>query len=89
MDGVRTAVGSYKMAGVMVPGGRSGLSRRTGPLRPYELRCAGWREDTQQGTLATGVALRGRWVSCRLASSRAKARTELGFPRPPRAGGDA
>ena len=41
-----------------------------GPLR--ELRCAGWRENTQQGTLADrgGTSLRGSWVSCRLAVRR-------------------
>ena len=41
-----------------------------GPLR--ELRCAGWREDTQQGTLADrgGTSLQGSWVSCRLAVRR-------------------
>ena len=38
-----------------------------GPLR--ELRCAGWRENTQQGTLADrgGTSFQGSWVSCRLA----------------------
>ena len=41
-----------------------------GPLR--ELRCAGWRENTQQGTLADrgGTSLQGSWVSCRLAVRR-------------------
>ena len=51
--------------------GRSadGLHRRTGaPGRLRELRCAGWRENTQQGTLSdrAGASLRGssvvRWV---------------------------
>ena len=59
-----------------------------------ELRARGWREDTQQGTLATGVArLRGRWVSCRLAVRpgmewlAAGTRRDYGFPKAS-AGGD-
>ena len=50
-------------------GGRFSISAQGpyGCLR--ELRCAGWRENTQQGTPAGrgGASLRGRWVSCRLA----------------------
>ena len=53
-------------------GGRSSVAAEghRGPLR--ELRCAGWRENTQQGTLADrgGTSLRGSWVSCRLAVKR-------------------
>ena len=50
-------------------GGRSSVAAQGPYGRLRELRCAGWREDTQQGTLADrgGASLRGRWVSCRLA----------------------
>ena len=56
-----------------------------------ELRCAGWREDTQQGTLAAGVArvcgdvgsVAG-WPSGREWNGLqpGQGATELGFPRP-------
>ena len=71
----------------VVGGRRTVFSRRTGPLRPYQLRCAGWREDTQQGTLATGARLQlgqlqgpsGReWNGLQPGQGA----TELGFPRP-------
>ena len=50
-------------------GGRSSVAAQGSYGRLRELRCAGWRENTQQGTLADrgGASLRGRWVSCRLA----------------------
>ena len=50
-------------------GGRSSVAAQGPYGRLRELRCAGWRENTQQGTLADrgGASLRGRWVSCRLA----------------------
>ena len=50
-------------------GGRSSVAAQGPYGRLRELRCAGWRENTQQGTPAdrTGASLRGRWVSCRLA----------------------
>ena len=50
-------------------GGRSSVAAQGSYDRLRELRCAGWRENTQQGTLADwgGASLRGRWVSCRLA----------------------
>ena len=50
-------------------GGRSSVAAQGPYGRLRELRCAGWREDTQQGTLADrgGASLRGRWVSRRLA----------------------
>ena len=56
-----------------------------------ELRCAGWREDTQQGTLATGVARDcgdvgsvAGWPSGREWNGLqpGQGATELGFPRP-------
>ena len=56
-----------------------------------ELRCAGWREDTQQGTLATGVARDcgdvgsvAGWPSGRERNGLqpGQGATELGFPRP-------
>ena len=59
------------------------------PMR--ELRCAGWREDTQQGTLATGVARDcgdvgsvAGWPSGRERNGLqpGQGATELGFPRP-------
>ena len=68
------------------------FSRRTGPLRPYAgVRCAGRREDTQQGTLATGVARDcgdvesvAGWPSGRERNGLqpGQGATELGFPRP-------
>ena len=71
-------------------GGRSSIAA----LGPYgrlrELRCAGWRENTQQGTLADrgGESLRRRWVSCRLAIrpgveslAAVPGRGSTGFPR--------
>ena len=50
-------------------GGRSSVAAQGPYGRLRELRCAGWRENTQQGTLADrgGASLRGRWVSCSLA----------------------
>ena len=50
-------------------GGRSSVAAQGPYGRLRELRCAGWRENTQQGTLADrgGASLRGRWVSRRLA----------------------
>ena len=50
-------------------GGRSSVAAQGPYGRLRELRCTGWRENTQQGTLADrgGASLRGRWVSCRLA----------------------
>ena len=50
-------------------GGRSSVAAQGPYGRLRELRCAVWRENTQQGTLADrgGASLRGRWVSCRLA----------------------
>ena len=50
-------------------GGRSSVAAQGPYGRLRELRCAGWRENTQHGTLADrgGASLRGRWVSCRLA----------------------
>ena len=45
-----------------------GVRKAEGGVRPRELRCAGWRENTQQGTLSdrAGTSLRGssvvRWV---------------------------
>ena len=49
-------------------GGRSSVAAQGPYGRLRELRYAGWRENTQQGTLADrgGASLRGRWVSCRL-----------------------
>ena len=56
-----------------------------------ELRCAGWREDTQQGTPATGVARDcgdvgsvAGWPSGREWNGLqpGQGATELGFPRP-------
>ena len=56
-----------------------------------ELRCAGWREDTQQGTLATGVARDcgdvgsvAGWPSGRERNGLqpGQGAAELGFPRP-------
>ena len=48
-------------------GGRSSVAAQGPYGRLRELRCAGWRENTQQGTLADrgGASLRGRWVSRR------------------------
>ena len=71
-------------------GGRSSVAAEGpyGPLR--ELRCAGWRENTQQGTLADrgGTSLRRSWVSCRLAVRRGVEwlavgpwRESTGFPK--------
>ena len=50
-------------------GGRSSAAAQGSYGRLRELRCAGWRENKQQGTLADrdDASLRGRWVSCRLA----------------------
>ena len=50
-------------------GGRSSVAAQGPYGRLRQLRCTGWRENTQQGTLADrgGASLRGRWVSCRLA----------------------
>ena len=50
-------------------GGRSSVAAQGPYGRLRELRCAGWRENTQQGPLADrgGASLRGRWVSCSLA----------------------
>ena len=50
-------------------GGRSSVAAQGPYGRLRELRCAGWRENTQQGTLADrgGASLRGGWVSRRLA----------------------
>ena len=99
MDGVRKAEGggegaTGEIAWVPFGVGRSadGLHRPQGPLgRLRELRCAGWRENTQQGTLATGVArvcgdlrLSGGWVGrrCRQAGSgmaRSRAKARLNF----------
>ena len=79
MDGVRTGGGG---GGEELQGGWPGLhwgrwevsGRSSAAVQgPYgrlrELRCAGWRENTQQGTLADrdDASLRGRWVNCRLA----------------------
>ena len=74
-DGVRKAEGGEGATGEIawVP---FGVGRSADGLGPYgrlrELRCAGWRENTQQGTLATGVArdcgdlrLSGGWVGRR------------------------
>ena len=72
-------------------GGRSSVAAQgpQGPMR--ELRCAGWREDTQQGTLATGVARDcgdvesvAGWPSGRERNGLqpGQGATELGFPRP-------
>ena len=49
--------------------GRSSAATQGPYGRLRELGCAGWRENTQQGTLADrdDASLRGRWVSCRLA----------------------
>ena len=49
--------------------GRSSAAAQGPYGRLRELGCAGWRENTQQGTLADreDASLRGRWVSCRLA----------------------
>ena len=79
MDGVRTGEGGVRE----LQGGRPGLhwgrwevsgrssAAAQGPYgRLRELGCAGgWRENTQQGTLADrdDASLRGRWVNCRLA----------------------
>ena len=48
--------------------GRSSAAAQGPYGRLRELGCAGWRENTQQGTLADrdDASLRGRWVSCRL-----------------------
>ena len=78
MDGVRTGEGGVRELQGGWPGlhwGRWEVSGRSsaaaqGPYgRLRELGCAGWRENTQQGTLADrdDASLRGRWVSCRLA----------------------
>ena len=49
--------------------GRSSAAAQGPYGRLRELGCAGWRENTQQGTLADrdDASLRGRWVNCRLA----------------------
>ena len=92
-DGVRKAEGGEGATGEIawVP---FGVGRSADGLGPYgrlrELRCAGWRENTQQGTLSdrAGASLRGssvfRWVGrsptarrqagSGMARSRAKAR---------------
>ena len=71
--------------------GRSSVAAWGPYVRLRELRCAGWRENMQQGTLADrgGASLRGRWVSCRWPSGRewngsqpGQGAAELGFPGP-------
>ena len=77
-------------------GGRSSSPHRGPYGRLRELRCAGWRENTQQGTLSdrAGASLRGssvvRWVGRRrrrqagsgMARSRGQGAAELLSPRP-------
>ena len=66
-DGVRKAEGGEGATGEIawVP---FGVGRSADGLGPYgrlrELRCAGWRENTQQGTLSdrAGASLRGSSV---------------------------
>ena len=78
MDGVRTGEGRVRELqggwpglhwGRWEVGGRSSAAAQCPYGRLREPRCAGWRENTQQGTLADrdDASLRGRWVSCRLA----------------------
>ena len=78
MDGVRTGEGRVRELqggwpglhwGRWEVGGRSSAAAQGPYGRLREPRCAGWRENTQQGTLADrdDASLRGRWVSCRLA----------------------
>ena len=77
MDGVRTGEGGVRELQGGWPGlhwgswevsGRSSAATQGPYGRLRELGCAGWRENTQQGTLADrdDASLRGRWVSCRL-----------------------
>ena len=72
-------------------GGRSSVAAQGPYGRLRELRCAGWRENTQQGTLATGVARDcgdvesvAGWPSGRERNGLqpGQGATELGFPRP-------
>ena len=73
MDGVRIAAGwvrelQGRWLGSIGVDWRSADGLQSPHRGPYgtlrELRCAGWRENTQQGTLAdrTGASLRGRSV---------------------------
>ena len=77
--------------GIWEVGGRSSVAAQGPYGRLRELRCAGWRENTQQGTLADrgGASLRGvgsvaGWPSGREwnGSQSGQGATELGFPRP-------
>ena len=79
MDGVREsgregegATGGIALGSIWgrEVGGRSSSPHRGPYGRLRELRCAGWRENTQQGTLSTGLArvcgdlrLSGGWVA--------------------------
>ena len=93
-DGVRKAEGGEGATGEIawVP---FGVGRSADGLGPYgrlrELRCAGWRENTQQGTLSdrAGASLRGSDAATlsrhsSRASGKARRRGENLQPRPQR-----